>query len=315
MGAVIGNDVRSIVFAEAQQVQSLAGPLQLRVVGIVQRLQVVVVALRHHVVLQQFLRAIQLEICAIRFNLRLLEVGARLSRVAALQCADLLSLTDFLARQNAEREHAPADQRVDMHHGGRVRHDACGQNQLARYLLLMDRDRLENVFLRRGRLRRGFIAMARRRAEQNERGGEEGRRMRRGSAVSWDDLRGCGEAELVNAEPDLLIGGQRIEIDLAVVAQSIEIIEQRGAAVAIAEFKVVAHASRLVGVVAVVAFGQIQRRVIRRPGLIHVVQHLVASGDLRESARTALRNRVRSFSPWLRSKMRRGMEIWNPTLL
>ena len=37
----------------------------------------------------------------------------------------------------------------------------------------------------------------------------------------------------MDAEPDLLIGGERIEMDLAVIAQSIQIIEKRRPAVPI----------------------------------------------------------------------------------
>ncbi len=58
--------------------------VELRVLGLVRGFEIVVVALRHHFVLQQKLGAIELEIGARDFNLGLLVIGARLGNLAAL---------------------------------------------------------------------------------------------------------------------------------------------------------------------------------------------------------------------------------------
>ena len=97
--------------------QSLACPFQLRVIGIVQRLQIVVVALRHHFVLQQFLGALQLQIGASGFNLGLLEIGARLRSVAALQqCRSVVPCCTSWPGSTLSESTASADRRIDMHH-------------------------------------------------------------------------------------------------------------------------------------------------------------------------------------------------------
>ena len=49
----------------------------------------------------------------------------------------------------------------------------------------------------------------------------------------------------MDAEPDLLIGGQRVEMNLAIIAQSIQVIEKRGAAVPVAELKGRADTARI----------------------------------------------------------------------
>jgi len=98
------DDVRSVVFAEAQQVQSLAGPLQLRVVGIVQAPSGHRSRAAHHVVLQQFLRVDSTGDLRDRFNLRFSKSNAPEPRRCSAVCRS--SAPDGLpARQNAEREH------------------------------------------------------------------------------------------------------------------------------------------------------------------------------------------------------------------
>ena len=59
---------------------------------------------------------------------------------------------------------------------------------------------------------------------------------------SWDHLRCSDVAELVETKPDLHIGVQGVEIDLPVVAKSVEVVEQSAASMAIAELEVVANA-------------------------------------------------------------------------
>ena len=75
--------------------QRLPGSIELGVVGVVQRFEVVVVALGHHFVLQEFLGALQLQIGARGFNLGLLKVRPGLRRIAALQYSELLSLASL----------------------------------------------------------------------------------------------------------------------------------------------------------------------------------------------------------------------------
>ena len=65
--------------------ERLPGSIQLGVVGVVQRFEIVVVALGHHFVLQEVFATLQLKIGARGFNLGLFEVRPGLSRIAALQ--------------------------------------------------------------------------------------------------------------------------------------------------------------------------------------------------------------------------------------
>ena len=71
---------------------------------------------------------------------------------------------------------------------------------------------------------------------------------------SWEDVRRGGIAELVDGEPNLGIGVQAPEMNCAVIAERIEIVEQRCVAVAIAELQVVADVGGLGEIVAVIAF-------------------------------------------------------------
>ena len=138
-----------------------------------------------------------------------------------------------------------------MNHLRRIGRDARGQHELGGCRLAMNDNGLDDLLLGSGCLRQ-FVALARDRHEQH---GEE--RKRKGEAVSWHDLHSGGKAELVNTEPYLLVGRERVEMDLTVVAQCVEVIKQRGPAVSVAELEVGAHAVGFVNVVAVVALGQI----------------------------------------------------------
>src|SRR5579875_3684600 len=92
----------------------------------------------------------------------------------------------------------------------------------------------------------------------------------------------------MKAEPDLLIGVQGIEVNLAVIAKGVEVVEQSGAAVAVAELEVVADAIRFVDVVSVVAFGEIDGGIVGGEGLIDVVEDLVAGRDFGKVGRLRL---------------------------
>ncbi len=111
--------------------------------------------------LQELLAALQLQVGAGGFNLGLLEVGAGLGGVAALQCADLLAFADFLAGQHLERDDASADGRVDVNDVSRVRHDPRRQHELIAHRLPVHGGRLDGVLRRSvfGR-RRGLLVLA-----------------------------------------------------------------------------------------------------------------------------------------------------------
>src|ERR1700753_328601 len=101
---------------------------------------------------------------------------------------------------------------------------------------------------------------------------------------SWDDLRSSGEAELMNSEPNLSVCIQRVEVCLAIVTECIEVIEERGAAVAIAELKIVADAGGFGNVVSVIARGHRGRCFVADPRLIYVIDDLIACGGFGEAA-------------------------------
>src|ERR1700756_1673748 len=103
-------------------------------------------------------------------------------------------------------------------------------------------------------------------------------------AISWQDLRGSGRAELMNAEPYLLVGVQRVEVSLAIIAQRLEVIEKSAATVAIAELQVIANVCRFRQVVTVVPRCQLYRCLVSGPGLLDIVHHLVAGGSLSKTA-------------------------------
>src|SRR5271170_3836476 len=95
--------------------------------------------------------------------------------------------------------------------------------------------------------------------------------LRQVCAISWQYLRGCSEAELMNAEPDLLVGGQSVEIDLPIITQRTEVVEQGRASVPVAVLKIVAYSLSLGDVVPVIARSHVDRGSIGRPCLIDVV--------------------------------------------
>ena len=84
MGERIGmtSDVES---SESPASLAPAGHVELRVVGVVQRFEVVVITLGHDFVLQEVLATLQLQVGARGFNPGLLKVGPRLRRIATLQ--------------------------------------------------------------------------------------------------------------------------------------------------------------------------------------------------------------------------------------
>jgi hypothetical protein len=146
------------------------GALQLSVVGIVQRLQVVVITLGHDIVLQQLFGAVELKIGAGCLDLRFLKIGPCLGSITALQRTDLFPFAHFLAGKDAEREHAAADQRIDVDHLGRIRHDTCRQNQLACHRLRVHGDGFDYLLPGSIGLRRNFVAMTGSRRKQYEGG-------------------------------------------------------------------------------------------------------------------------------------------------
>src|ERR1700722_11336498 len=85
-------------------------------------------------------------------------------------------------------------------------------------------------------------------------------------------------------------------MDLTVIAQRVEVVEQRGPAAAIAELEVGPNAVGLVDIVAVVTLCQILGGIVGGPGPVNVVQNLIASGCLRKPRGLCLKSRALLFA-------------------
>src|SRR5258708_255839 len=101
---------------------------------------------------------------------------------------------------------------------------------------------------------------------------------------SWQDVRRSDVAELVYCEPYLRVRVQTGQVGGAVIAQRVEIIQQRGVAVAIAELQIVTHVRGFFQIVVFVAMSLALGNIESSPCLIYIRDHLVACGEQSESA-------------------------------
>ena len=108
---------------------SLYGAGKFRVRRLIRSFEVIIIALRHHFVLQQKLGAIQLAVGTRYLDFRLIVIGSCLSNLAALDEADGLSLGHLLPWPNIQFDQATGDLRVDMDHPGRVGRNPRSEHQ------------------------------------------------------------------------------------------------------------------------------------------------------------------------------------------
>ena len=181
-------------------------------------IEIVEILLRHDLVLQQVLRTIQLQVGSRRFDLCLLIVRPGLLQVSALQHADDLALGNLLTGEDLQRKHAPADRRIDVHHRRRIRLNARSKRQLIVHRLDVRNHGVHDAVLRRRRVGCiGWLAALAAAEKEEHRGSQE-----KGADVaklSWNDLRSGGKADLMQAEPNLHVRVQRIQVHLPVVLQ------------------------------------------------------------------------------------------------
>ena len=117
---------------EAQHVNSLDGAGKLGVRRLIRGFEVIVIALRHHFVLQQKLGAIELAVGTCYLDFRLIVIGSCRRNLAALDEADGLPLGYFLPGPNIQFDQSAGDLRVDMDHAGWVGHNPRGEHQAIR---------------------------------------------------------------------------------------------------------------------------------------------------------------------------------------
>src|ERR1700722_575908 len=139
--------VRGSFGREAQHVNPLYGPGKLRMRRLVRGFEIIVIALRHHFMLQQELGAIQLTVGTCYLDFRLIVVGSRRRNLAALNKADGLTLGHVLPRPNIQFDQAAGDLGIDMKHPAWVGHNTGSEHQAIRNRLRMDGGNLDRCFL------------------------------------------------------------------------------------------------------------------------------------------------------------------------
>ena len=102
------------------------------------------------------------------------------------------------------------------------------------------------------------------------------------------EIGGRGGAELVDGEPGLLVGAEGVEGGGAGVAEGVEVVDQRDAAVLEGELGDREDVLGLVEIVAGVAVGEALGLDVADPGLIDVGDDLVASGGFGEAGGVGL---------------------------
>jgi hypothetical protein len=111
--------------------------------------EIIVIALRHHFVLQQKLGAIELAVGTGYFDFGLIVIGSGLGNLAALDKANGLILRHLLPGPDIQLDQAASDLRVDMDHSRGVGLNPRPQFQAIRNRLGMDGRDLDRGFLRR----------------------------------------------------------------------------------------------------------------------------------------------------------------------